>query len=315
MIRERGEEDKEKQEQEAREGMIMSATVQQAPKTRIQEMMEEGRRRFDENLKGDIQLQRTVTAFRGGSDDEDTKLANLRLTNLLFPNRTGSLYPLMRHRPQEGRDLKGTYTTPVVCIKCTNMQFCPALDDYQIQEIYLPKDLEAHGTCTVLDQLGETVYNEVFGYGRTFRDDPECKQIVMQYLCLFWGSNNDQYTNFCVFQEDVTDANPQNHKVAPRPPCRSFCTQIATICAYDPLFINQCKSIMCPPTEDACTPDPELHGEVFAANLGCALPLYDNPYVLKKEIPNSAQRLSVANISMLPLLCLLVLTLMFWVKH
>lgn len=51
-------------------------------------------------------------------------------------------------------------------------------------------------------------------------------EIVMQYLCLFYGSDNPMYTNECVNQEDVKDPNPANHKVAPRPPCRSFCVQV-----------------------------------------------------------------------------------------
>jgi hypothetical protein len=50
--------------------------------------------------------------------------------------------------------------------------------------------------------------------------------IVMQYLCLFWGSDNSMYTNFCIYQEDVSDPNPINHKLSPRQPCRSFCVQV-----------------------------------------------------------------------------------------
>lgn len=50
--------------------------------------------------------------------------------------------------------------------------------------------------------------------------------IVLQYLCLFWGSDNSMYSNLCVYQEDKSDPDPLNHRVAPRPPCRSFCTQV-----------------------------------------------------------------------------------------
>jgi hypothetical protein len=69
--------------------------------------------------------------------------------------------------------------------------------------------------------------------------------MVMQYLCLFWGSNNDMYTNYCVFQETVTTT---IKVLAPRPPCKSFCVQIAEVCANDPLFfIQTCEQIVCPP--------------------------------------------------------------------
>lgn len=63
------------------------------------------------------------------------------------------------------------------------------------------------------------------------------------------------YVNNCVRQEDVTDPIPKNHRVAPRPPCKSFCVQIATVCANDPdYFIQTCNEIKCPPTQDQCTP-------------------------------------------------------------
>jgi hypothetical protein len=63
------------------------------------------------------------------------------------------------------------------------------------------------------------------------------------------------YVNNCVNQEDVTDPIPKNHRVAPRPPCKSFCVQIATVCANDPdYFIQTCNGIKCPPTQDQCTP-------------------------------------------------------------
>jgi hypothetical protein len=48
----------------------------------------------------------------------------------------------------------------------------------------------------------------------------------MQYLCLFYGSDNEMYTNNCIYQENVTDPNRANHKVAPRAPCKGFCVQV-----------------------------------------------------------------------------------------
>ena len=56
------------------------------------------------------------------------------------------------------------------------------------------------------------------------------------------------YTNYCVYKEDVTNSDPATHRIAPKPPCRSFCVQVADICANDPDFVNLCYNIQCPPT-------------------------------------------------------------------
>ena len=103
--------------------------------------------------------------------------------------------------------------------------------------------------------------------------------MVMEYLCLYWGTDNSMYTNYCIYQEDVSDPNPANHKIAGRPPCRSFCTQVATTCSNDENFIQLCSDIICPPTDSKCTPDPLINGETLGANLGCDLPYSQNPYI------------------------------------
>ena len=113
------------------------------------------------------------------------------------------------------------------------------------------------------------------------------RDIVMQYLCLFYGSDNKMYTNNCINQEDVSDSNPVNHKVAPRPPCRSFCVQVAEVCANDPKFMQLCSSIDCPPMEDSCTPDPMIEGQVLAANIGCDMPYSINPYFKPSSAPRA----------------------------
>jgi hypothetical protein len=48
----------------------------------------------------------------------------------------------------------------------------------------------------------------------------------MQYLCLFYGSDNSQYRNYCLYQEKVYPDGSQNDLVTARPPCRSFCVQV-----------------------------------------------------------------------------------------
>lgn len=68
------------------------------------------------------------------------------------------------------------------------------------------------------------------------------------------------YTNYCIYQEDVTSPDPTLHKIAPRKPCKSFCVQVATVCANDQdFFIQTCNRILCPPTQDECTPGKVAH--------------------------------------------------------
>lgn len=217
------------------------------------------------------------------------------LTSFLFPNRTAAAYPLgLDH----GRELIVTSPLPganVVCVTCTGMKYCPALNQYRIEEVYLPNNLEAKGTCVVLDDLGMRVQADVFGEGRTFRDTAQCRDIVMQYLCLFYGSNNNMYRNWCQFREDVTPASKAEYKIAPRYPCRSFCVQVATVCANDPLFLQLCGQIKCPPKQDECTPNPTIldaqgKPQDLAANLGCDMPFKLDPYSPKNAGARSGGR-------------------------
>ena len=218
------------------------------------------------------------------------------MNEILFPNRSDSMFPFKRrramHDPSELSDRKlqtdDAYTEEVPCVICRDMEYCDALNGLQIEEVYLPNNLNDLGTCRVLDELGNKVRNEVFGNGRSFRDTTQCNDIVMQYLCLFYGSDNDMYRNHCIYQEDVSDSNPVNHKVAPRPPCRSFCVQVAEVCANDPKFMQLCNNIACPPMEDSCTPDPSIEGQVLAANIGCDMPYDINPYFKPSSAPRGS---------------------------
>ena len=189
----------------------------------------------------------------------------LKLEEILFPNRTnnGSVisrfdFSLDSVYTQNSRGLVGYHprpTTDIKCIICSKLDHCQALNSFLIQEKYYPKNVEGgSGTCGIIDELGKRVAHEVFGNGKTFRDSPLCRDIVMQYLCLFWGSDNLMYTNLCAWNESVKDPDPTKHILVPKPPCRSFCIQVADICANDPEFVLLCNNIMCPPTEDDCAP-------------------------------------------------------------
>lgn len=51
----------------------------------------------------------------------------------------------------------------------------------------------------------------------------------MQYLCLFYGSDNNQYRNYCVYQEKVYPDGSQLNLVTAKPPCKSFCVQVSDL--------------------------------------------------------------------------------------
>eukprot|EP01034_Spumella_vulgaris_P032543 gene32543-40155_t len=127
----------------------------------------------------------------------------------------------------------------------------------------------------------------VFGVGKTFRDSTECRAMALQYMCLTWSSNNDQYLNYCAMPEqEYLDPVKNIFRTAPRPPCKSFCVQVAQVCANDPKFILTCNDILCPPlVEEDCNPDPFIvkNGELvpLAANLGCDVPYFSDPYAPK----------------------------------
>lgn len=149
------------------------------------------------------------------------------LEELLFPNWSEQLAASDQYRralsPDPNNPPEGV--SDAVCVICHGLDYCDVLNGLLIQEVYYPKQ-DVLGTCSIIENLGIRMNNEIFGIGRTFRDTPQCRDIVMQYLCLFWGSQNEMYTNLCFWREDVTNPDPDQHKISPRPPCRSFCVQV-----------------------------------------------------------------------------------------
>jgi len=212
-----------------------------------------------------------------------------RLTNFLFPNRTviQEVKHTLRHLAIEKEPWDAATTYP--CTKCAGLTSCSVLNGLVIEEKYYPGDISRLETCQVLDSLGARLSKELFGNGRTFRDLPLCRDMAMQYLCLFYGSNNAMYRNYC--PEDTTAANSDLHEITPKAPCRSFCVQVATICANDPTFIQLCEGIKCPPTEDVCQPDPV--GLSDSANLGCSVPYYRTPYNTASQKPSPLRNMWV----------------------
>ncbi len=75
----------------------------------------------------------------------------------LFQNRTNFLNS---HEKQYLRQLgivKEPYNpnSPVSCVVCRGMSYCPIIDSYMIQEVYYPKNPTFLESCKVLDLLGE----------------------------------------------------------------------------------------------------------------------------------------------------------------
>ena len=189
----------------------------------------------------------------------------------------------------EGRQLQGYHEDPGVepeCVRCLGLSTCRVLNNKRIEETYYPSELTGSGgnanTCTILEELGNRVALEVFGTGRTFRDTPTCREMVNQYLCLFWGSDNLMYRNLCIYYEETDDPEEINHVKSPRPPCRSFCVQVAEVCANDHHFLQLCHDIDCPPYGMDCESDPAIDvGGILIpldADLGCDLPYELDPY-------------------------------------
>lgn len=159
---------------------------------------------------------------------------------LLFPNKTKSFTPhthnlgAVPHQRSLLPDIKNPPpgVDEALCEKCRGLKYCTALNGFLIQEVYYPSSNSQLGTCSIIDDLGERISNEIFGIGRTFRDTPQCRTIVMQYLCLFWGTENDMYRNLCFWKEQTSDPDPTKHESTGRPPCRSFCVQVCLFISF-----------------------------------------------------------------------------------
>lgn len=143
----------------------------------------------------------------------------------------------------------------VQCSNCQGLDKCSVLNGKLIEERYYASINLKYGTCVILESLGVRMDEEIFGKGRAFRDTPQCREIVMQYLCLFWGSQNSMYRNYCYWKEDVSNPDPTQHVIAPRPPCRSFCVQVSHLTiiysslSHSKLYVSlcNCRSLRCVP--------------------------------------------------------------------
>lgn len=158
-----------------------------------------------------------------------------KINALLFPNRSYIEETVLRKEEIPDENRRSTRLSipsdwvegEAICSNCQGLDKCRVLNGLLVEERYYPVVNIDFGTCTILEALGVRMSEEIFGVGKTFRDTTQCREIVMQYLCLFWGSQNDMYRNYCYWSEDVSDPDPTKHLIAPRPPCRSFCVQVS----------------------------------------------------------------------------------------
>lgn len=173
------------------------------------------------------------------------------------PRRRRRLLPMINECPLEP-----------CCQRCNDdLTFCAqVLEGLVVEDNYHFNERSGDGVCYDIDRRAGSL--DVFGPTKSFRDTPECRQLVQHYTCLWWASTNDAYRNNCdeAFATEVA-----------KPPCRSFCSQIATQCANTLDYMDLCIHIACPPTDTECTPGPGLDSLNLNPNDECYTWHYSTP--------------------------------------
>jgi hypothetical protein len=79
-----------------------------------------------------------------------------------------------------------TADSEVVCVGCSSLSVCSALNGLSVQEVYYPKNADLKGTCAIIEQLGKRMSREIFGVGRTFRDTPDCRSKYHMIMYMYF---------------------------------------------------------------------------------------------------------------------------------
>lgn len=149
----------------------------------------------------------------------------------------------------------------VCCSLCKNdLVYCSKLAGYLVEDTYYPSVASVTGSCDDIDKRAGLL--DVFGPSKTFRDNEDCREIVREYVCLWWSTESSAYENNCKEKGAVLV-----------PPCRSYCTQVSIQCANNLEYADLCKKIACPPTDEFCTPGRYDVGTGFA----CSVYRYNTP--------------------------------------
>lgn len=148
------------------------------------------------------------------------------------------------------------------CIACNDLTYCTVLQGMQIEDKYYPDQRLIKGSCVNLDDRVERLQDSIFGQDKTFRDTDACRDLVNDYICLWWGSENTQYDNRCANYGEVM-------------PCRSFCVQVGMMCANNPDWLDLCYNIECPPEAwTDCYPGP-----VGVTDFECIVYQYESEWI------------------------------------
>ena len=147
-----------------------------------------------------------------------------------------------------GLKIEGTpgESTPC-CIRCQYLDKCKVLNGGVVEDKYYPTENLILGSCMNFEEQAHNL--DIFGRERTFRDTPQCRELVYDYICVTWASSSLRYDNRCF---DRTDYEADAYKILR--PCRSFCTMVSIACANDYNWGTLCDKIKCPPTAESCKP-------------------------------------------------------------
>eukprot|EP00904_Undaria_pinnatifida_P012424 jgi/Undpi1/8311/HiC_scaffold_25.g10780.m1 len=155
------------------------------------------------------------------------------------------------------------------CIECFGLSYCDVLNGYKVEDKYYPGEPTVLGSCENVEERASRL--DVFGASKTFRDTEACREMVADYTCLWWGSDNEMYDNRCGVEAQVY-------------PCRSYCVQLAKTCANNVVeWLELCRSIDCPPTSEECMPGPYTQDPDEA----CYLYEYHSPLNVGARTPSA----------------------------
>lgn len=162
------------------------------------------------------------------------------------------------------------------CIQCESLEFCDIVNFYVMEDKYYPTEGGITGSCDMLDDRVQRL--DIFGpaaLGYTFRDTAQCRSLVLDYICLWWASENDHYDNRCNYGEDIDR------------PCRSYCVQVGMVCANSLDWLDTCHYIDCASNEAGCTTGPD------DIDYKCAIPEYISSF---SAAPSNAHNLGIIGV-------------------
>jgi len=180
----------------------------------------------------------------------------------------GLLHPSEERRLQSGQAASdcGAETDEPCCIRCDNLPTCLRLRNNYIEDLYYPTETNIMGSCQNIENRVNRLADSIFGPEKTFRDSERCRELVLDYICLYWGSKSAMYENKC----DL----PKHEGQLAKPPCRSFCTQVAEVCANSVDYMQICSNVKCPPIDQECTPG----DNDVTPDEACRIYQYRSPY-------------------------------------